>query len=455
MNGWSRSAGEIDAAASNGRCQPKALPHDAGHGKGIFMPESSKPGDTNMRNVTISKISLAIAALLLAGQAAALDVNGYIRALGGSNSKSGNAACFKLAGAEAKYRLGNECEIYGELMLGQPLATLSDGATVKANVMFSLFSTTTDSAMVADNDTSGKAAQAYLAAENLSAINGGTLWAGRRYYKREDIHITDFFYWNPQGLGAGIEDVKIGDLKLSYALFRDDNKDQTRKATRHDLQLRGLKVNPDGELEFGLSVIPRDKDVGGDNGWALTVQHRQSNIMGNGWNKLALQYGVGPGTGLGGTGPLANTSDVKRWRLVEGVYAQLSPKLGGLLTAVYQKDDSNLGGQTWESLGGRLTYGLTQNIKLQAELGHDRVKPTNGDTRDLTKLTLAPSWAVAPGFWSRPELRLFYTYARWNSAAAAATNGSTDPAVASMSSSGVFASANHGSTIGLQLEGWW
>jgi maltoporin len=106
-------------------------------------------------------------------------------------------------------------------------------------------------------------------------------------------------------------------------------------------------------------------------------------------------------------------------------------------------------------LGGRLTYGLTQNIKLQTELGHDRVKPTNGDTRDLTKLTIAPSWAVGPGFWSRPELRLFYTYARWNNAAALAANGSTDSAVASMSSSGVFAGANHGSTVGLQFEGWW
>jgi maltoporin len=408
-----------------------------------------------MRNLTISKLTLAMATLLLAGQAAALDVSPYIRALSGSNSNSGNAACFKLAGAESKYRLGNECEIYGELMFGQQLTTLADGGTVKANVMFSIYSPTSDSAMLTNNNTSGRAAQAYLAAENLSAINGGTLWAGRRYYKREDIHITDFFYWNPQGLGAGIEDVKVGDLKLSYALFRDNFKDDARKATRHDFQVRGLKVNTDGELEFGLSLIPRDKDLGGDNGWALTVQHRQSNIMGDGWNKLALQYGVGPGTGLGGTGTLSYTSAFKRWRLVEGAYAQLTPKLGGLLTAVYQKDDFNVGGQTWTSVGGRVTYGLLQNLKLQADLGHDRVKPTDGDTRELTKLTIAPSWAVGPGFWSRPELRLFYTYARWNNAAAAAANGSTDSAVASMSSSGAFAGANHGSTIGLQLEGWW
>jgi maltoporin len=409
-----------------------------------------------MRNIAIHTLTLAAFASLAAQPASALDVNGYIRALAGTNSSSGDAACFKLAGAASKYRLGNECEVYGELMLGQQLAKLSDGGTVKANVMFSLFTPTSDSAMLTDNNTDTGVAQAYLAAEHLSVLNGGTVWAGRRYYKREDIHINDFFYWNPQGLGAGIEDVELAGLKLSYAVFRQDNDSQAQNATRHDFQVRGIGTNPNGELELGLSVIPNaDKGLGGSSGWAMTVQHRQSHILGDGWNKLALQYGQGPGTGLGGTGALSNDSNVKRWRLVEGVYAQLNPKLGGMLTAVYQKDESNAGNQTWISLGGRVTYGISEHFKLQAELGHDQVKPSGGDTRRLTKLTLAPTWAVSPAFWSRPELRLFYTYAQWNDAAALAANGSTDPAVASMSSTGVFAGKRHGSTVGLQFEGWW
>jgi maltoporin len=407
-----------------------------------------------MRTSSIRTLSLTLLALFWGQPAAALDVGGYIRALGGANSESGDAACFKLAGAGSKYRLGNECEIYGELMLGQQLATLSGGGTIKGNVMFSLFKSTSDSAMLTDKDADLDVAQVYIQVENLAALNGGGVWAGRRYYKREDIHINDFFYWNPQGLGAGIEDVQVGGVKLSYALFREDNEDQVRKATRHDFQVRGVQSNRDGELEFGLSLIP-DADMGGDSGWALTVQHRQSKLFGDGWNKLALQYGEGPGTGLGGTGPLTNTSDVKRWRVVEGIYAQLTPKLGGMLTAVYQKDESNTGDQTWTSVGGRLTYGVSRQFKMQAELGHDRVKPSGGDTRNLTKLTIAPTWAIAPDFWSRPELRLFYTYARWNDAAALAANGSSDAAVASISNSGVFAGANHGSTVGLQFEGWW
>ena len=409
-----------------------------------------------MRAALFSKLTLGLFTLLLARHVAAQDIGGYLRALGGRNSASGDAACFKLAGAEAKYRLGNECEIYGELMLGQPLAKLPDGTTIKGNLMLSLYQPTADNAMLTKKSADTRVAQLYVATAGLSALNGGSAWLGRRYYKREDIAITDFYYWNPQGLGAGIEDVAMGGVKLSYAVFREDNQNQLRHATRHDFQLRGLKTNPDGELEFGLSLIPhRDKSSGGDSGWSITVQHRQGKILGDGWNKLAVQYGEGPGVGLGATGALSNTSDVTRWRVVEGIYAQLNPKLGGMLTAVYQKDQSGTRGQTWTSLGGRLTYGLTQHIKLHAELGHDQVNPTGGAKRELSKLTIAPTLAMAPGFWARPELRLFYTYARWNRAAAAAANGSADPAVASLSDSGVFAGSNHGSTVGLHFEGSW
>jgi maltoporin len=67
-----------------------------------------------MRNSSLSQLSqlsLTLLALLWGQSAAALDVGGYIRALGGANFESGDAACFKLAGAGSKYRLGNECEI--------------------------------------------------------------------------------------------------------------------------------------------------------------------------------------------------------------------------------------------------------------------------------------------------------------------------------------------------------
>ena len=71
--------------------------------RGLFRPKFKIGDSETMRIAAISKISLAILALSWGQHAAALDVNGYIRALAGANSASGNAACFKLAGAGSKY----------------------------------------------------------------------------------------------------------------------------------------------------------------------------------------------------------------------------------------------------------------------------------------------------------------------------------------------------------------
>ena len=84
-------------------------------------------------------------------------------------------------------------------------------------------------------------------------------------------------------------------------------------------------------------------------------------------------------------------------------------------------------------------------------MGHDEVTPDGGDKRTLDKFTLA--LALTPqggGYYSRPELRVFYTSASWNTAAqTAATAG--DP----LSSTGVFGTNKSGSVIGLTAESWW
>lgn len=400
---------------------------------------------------------------MLSQNAVALDVNGYIRVLGGTNSKTGGAACFKLAGAGSKFRIGNECEIYSELMLGQELYKAENGTTFGAYVMLNLYDPTSGNVSRAEDKYDFGLPQVYLQAKDIAMLNGGSVWMGRRYYKREDVHMTDFFYWNPSGLGIGIEDYKFGDIKISYALLRNDVSSlrhhlnpPEEKAARHDIQVRGIGVNPGGELEFGLSLIREHSDQNdAHNGWSVTVQHHQKFIAADGWNKFAFQYGIGPGVGLGGTGDIFAGSNVKRYRIVESTYSQLAPKWSGAATALYQRDLSDANDATWISLGGRLTYDVSEHIKINAELGGDRINPDNGKERHLTKFTIAPTLSQAPGFWARPELRLFYTYAHWNDAARDAAAGSNDSAAATIASTGVFGQQNNGSMIGLQLETWW
>ena len=93
---------------------------------------------------------------------------------------------------------------------------------------------------------------------------------------------------------------------------------------------------------------------------------------------------------------------------------------------------------------------FTKHAKLLGEVGYDRVKKDNGaDPQYLAKLTGAVALTADRGFLARPELRLFYTWAMWNAAAATAGIDSgrlyTD----------VYPDTLSGSIFGLQAETWW
>ncbi len=386
----------------------------------------------------------------------ALDITGYARGALGGNGQSGGLACFKLAGAMTKYRMGNECEFYGEVLFEQGLNKLENDSEIKAHVMVSAYQPMTERKILDASANHLSFVQAYMSWDKVPVLAGGSLWAGRRYYKREGVHITDFFYWNPSGLGAGFEDMNVGDLKLSYAWFIEDNENQLHKATRHDLQLRGIPTNANGQLELGLSLTPQSKYTStGSDGWALTVQHKQSKIFGDGTNSFAIQYGLGPATGLGSLTSIDNNHEAERFRLIDGLYVQVTPKLGGMFTGVYQKDSSNAGNQAWVSLGGRVSYGMAEHLKMQVEIGQDWVMPSSAATRSLSKITIAPTWALTTNFWSRPELRLFYTYACWNDAASQAALGSKDAGELALAPTNLFGGDKEGSVIGVQVETWW
>lgn len=426
------------------------------------------------RIVTVLAVCGAIAGWASTAAALEADFSGYIRAYAGATATKGHFTCFQAPGAESKYRLGNECEQYGEFMFSVPAYKGEDGSKLTVNIMpyGKLPTIIGDTTNITQNapDSEWGFAQFYIQGEGIPGLAGGKPWVGRKYYKREDVHVIDYFYWNPSGNGGGIEDIGIfGDLKLSYALFMTNPgktfgavdigtppdsdivytvkkpADTSLNALRHDLQLRGIAINPDGELQFGVSFIEKfSKHDAGENGWSVTVQHVQK-ILG-GTNKLAFQYGGGPGTNLGNAGNIFTPTDQKKLRVVESLAFQPLSMLGGQVVVLYQ-NEKNTGIKDWISVGGRLSYAFAEHVKLLVDVGHDQVKPKTGDTRQLTKFTVAPTIAAAPGFWARPELRLFYTFAVWNDAA---RNAGVD-------SAGLYRGTDktNGSTFGLTAEAWW
>ncbi|MFK3817721.1 maltoporin [Pseudomonas sp. NPDC089407] len=393
------------------------------------------------------------AAGLLPVEAYATNFSGYFRTGVGNSSQGGKQSCFQLPGAGSKYRLGNECEQYLELDLRQDLLKLDDGSVVSVEGMAQFYNEYGHELKFDGDYGFTRMSQLYAEWSKMPALNGGSFWAGRRYYNRNDIHISDYYYWNQSATGFGFDQVEWNGLKYSYVFSRKDNVFQQDMVTRHDFTVGGINTNPGGEVQFGLSYLDKPSRDGAHAGWSAVVQHRQEAFLG-GVNKFAVQYGKGPGTALGYTGDSTLDNSNQSWRLVEFFDWQVTRAFSGQFQVVYQKDTRPDGqDQNWLSVGVRPIYAFTDQFKFVTEIGRDQVEAPGG-TRKLTKYTVAPTWSPkGAGFWDRPEIRLYYTYATWNKAAQNAAD-LTSPGSA-LSNTGAFGSDLHGSNVGVQIEYWW
>ncbi len=380
------------------------------------------------------------------------EFHGYVRfGVGQNTSSHGEQACFGLQGI-AKYRLGNECDFIGEVAYTKELAKTANGVSIVGTAMAAAANPNPQYRI---EDSSLRMSQAFVEVKHIDALKGGTIWAGERYYNRPDIHVLDLKYVHMDGVGGGIDGIPLGPGKFSYALFRNDV-DKTQPANRHAFTYQDLPVNTNGTLKFDATVIRADSSVpNAHDGWSLSIAHKQDKFLG-GDNIFALQYGVGPGIKIGGTGDLTLDSEVTRTRVFDQLIWQIGPKWIGSANFLVQRDKSKTGTQTWTSVGARPVYALRENLKLQWEVGHDRITPADGGaTQRLTKITFAPTLVLAPrlatenDFWRRPELRAFVTYAKWNDAAQTAA-----PAGSALSSSGVFGGKTNGISFGVQFETW-
>ncbi|AVR95005.1 maltoporin [Pseudoduganella armeniaca] len=410
--------------------------------------------------------AMALAFACGAAGAAERDVegfHGYVRAGVGNSNHGGSQSCYGLGGVSMTYRLGNECDSFTELGYTKEVAKADNGVSFVATVWGTAYKNSSDF-----GDADLEVTKAYIEARGLPFLNGGTAWAGKRHYLRPDIHILDLQYINLNGTGAGIDRFPLGPGKISYAFFKDNDLNNvdpvsgrvtdSTSASRQNILYEDLPVNPGGTIDIAATLITAEgNDDTTHNGWQVSMFHHQKDVLG-GNNKFGLQYGVGPGTGIGGqccdrmggSGSTLLGSDYKRVRVFDELYLQPTRDFGVSLIALYQRDKNGAAGDTtWTTIGGRPSYAFTDNFKLQGELGVSRLKSdTIPGTARLTKLTIAPTIALSRDFWSRPELRLFATYGKWNDAAT--------PLVNAFNNGGpVYGKDTSGFSYGVQVEAWW
>ena len=447
-------------------------------------------------------IAAAVTAALASQAAFAVDFHGYFRS-GVGVSGDGDMVKYNV---NKVGRLGNENDTYGEVQLGQEVFN-KDGKTFYVDSMFAMASNgSNDSegtgtvcnfdAKQCNGDSDFALRQFNVQAKGLLGFAPeATLWAGKRYYQRHDIHISDFYYWNISGAGAGIEGIQAGPGKISFAWVRNDrsaadvfgqytktgvNKkpvlDANGKPTGNyvedptytknedvnvntlDLRYAGIPLWQDGSLEVGamyalVNETDAQKDLKNDNmknGLMLTADLTQG-IFG-GFNKTVLQYGTegysktmafyGDGSWYGAEAKDgADGFRIINWGVVPmGNNFEMGHQL------VY-----GVGNEMWDgndkveamSAVVRPMYKWDDFNKTIFEGGYfkDKTKSTNGTSVDDSgyKLTLAQAWSAGSSFWARPEIRVFASY------------------LANDEDQKVFESGTSKDTyqVGVQAEAWW
>ena len=409
---------------------------------------------------TVFRLS-AVAALLLgsvsvqAVDLGGLEIMGYTRGGFASSANTMPRGGYTLGGDMQKYRLGNEGDIGFELEIKK---TFDMGNGLKWSV---------DYMPTVWNGVTGTD-QAYAEMSGLDFAPEAKFWAGQRRLRIQDVHIVDKFFMD-YGLntGAGVTNVNLGFARLGAGIFTGgsiNNKNSTQNnARRFNLDLSDIHSNEGGVLRVLGSVVSGNF-LYGKPGASLSVSHNQSDFLVKGLtNTVFLQTSSGHADmngqfqGLGDASTVATNAGIlatgqlpgmNSTRIGESINWQTG-KFGGQALIALQNGKIEGGPQNGintrdTTLGGRISYAITNNFKLLAEAGSTARSIDGQANQTLNKFTFAPTLAMAPDFWSRPEMRFYVTRASWNAAAATANAGTFG-----------LGGRTSATTAGVQIEAWW
>jgi maltoporin len=392
-----------------------------------------------------------------------VDLYGYTRGGFYSSSKDMPRGGYTLGGDAQKFRLGNEGDQGIEFGIGK---TFDAGNGLKFGAFYM------PTVWNGDHST----VDAYGTLSGLSFAPEAVFWGGQRRLRLQDVHIVDKFFADyGDNLGAGFTGMKLGPVKLGVGLFTGDSIDNKvsdpNRARRLNVDVSGIETSPGGSLRVTTTFVRGDFAYGKD-GMGVSLLHNQNDFLMPGLkNALFVQAANGHAglngqffgldragstslvVGAGGvvtpvTNPPTPNPGQKSWRIIDSLNWQSGP-FGGQTILAYQHSKADGGPSDGivtkdTSIGGRISYAVSNNIKLLAEAGTTSRAIDGQPTQRLHKLTLAPALSLGGDFWSRPELRLYATRVKWNDAAAAANAG------------GFGANGRTSSTLfGVQLEAWW
>lgn len=406
-------------------------------------------------------VSVAMALAMAATSASAVNFTGYVRS-GVGVSKDGATQSWMIPYVG---RLGNEADTYSEVGLGQEVYN-KGGTSFYVDSMFAMSSNGSNDW----EDTSGSDANFALVQFNvqakglIAASKDAVVWAGKRYYQRHDLHVIDSKYWNISGAGAGVENFQAGPGTISAAVIRSDasigGTTGALNVNYLDLRYAGFKPWEGAWTEFGVDYALKNATDAQDtattnfkNSLMLTAEISQffastsinEKLVGQYFTKALAHNAIDQGGGWYDVWS-GDNSDATGYRFINnGELPYGKFVLNYVLT--YGRADKYA---DWTdntkllSLVGRAQYQWTDITKSILEAGtfDKKTTYTSGSTFKQAgqKFTVAQAWSAGPGFWARPEIRVYATYLKNAGDSDKTFNGNTD---------------NSTMNYGVQAEAWW
>lgn len=420
--------------------------------------------------IAVAVVSALSAQAAVSAEAAGFDYYGYFRS--GMGTGADGSMQDAVGGSFQKNklgRLGNEFDTYAEVGFGKELRK-DDTKSVYIQTMFNMY----------DGDTNSNMGDSNFGWENMNMQLrnfmglGETSWVGIRQYKKGFvIDSNDFFYWNQTNVGGGIEDMKLGQGKLSVAALHRDIADSYNHndmtvgdgidSNQLDLLYTDLPLWNGATLAMGYKFLKADAtaeqidaDLGNHDyadGHAVMLELNQS-LMGTGWNKTTLQYyadgsalqGVtfGAADTLNGTVESGNGFAIRNYGIIPlAADWDLSHAINYAEANDVKLWDGKEGDANTFAVSAKVTYHWTDITRTYVEAGYfDEEKTENGDvdSRSGSKTTIAQAFSFGRG---EPELRVFASYldsdnSDWDGSHAF-DNGTADDTW----------------TVGLQANVWW
>lgn len=413
-----------------------------------------------------------------------LDITGYFRAGYGRSNEGGPQQAFGIPDL-AKYRLGNEAENYGELAFAKTFHPVGlfggngiegDGPVARMTYRLSFYNPYDNYGTAADTDFASPEVWGSVA-NVIPGMPDAKFWAGNRFYRRRDINMNDFYFWDMSGGGGGIEDVAVGQGKLAFAWIGDgaqsgiyngfDFPEPTNSAgfSKANFDLRYYDwsfLGGTGEVGLIYSSANSGQDSKGNSaddtdGLAVSLVKTDKGFLDkNSLNVASLQVGTGPAmsftsgfetfTDPTGSFIRPDPDDAWRFRATEQLVIQPGEEFSLGAAMVYQFTDygTDVPDQHWLSGGLRPIWQITDAFGIAFEGGVDWASSTQGgEGGTLGKLTIAPQVSIGNEYFSRPVLRAFLTYATWTDGLQGEVGGLD------------YDEKTSGWTWGVQMESWW